>query len=214
MEYQFSIRSPTDLADRGAIVAAFAATTGFTFIDGTAPSSDDFEHWIPEGAKVKKGDEWSVATPLGTTIGERTTLTVKRTLVVDRSKYVQPLTYSSASQVPPPANRRSAFDAVMRARATFLPTHPLPMFKRLGYDTFDDFMNGYVWDFTNVKTTKTGVVWTVSGSRVQYTIIVPITRRDPATTGQLVFNFYPNAGSSFGPITNMGEADATYFETA
>jgi hypothetical protein len=42
-----------------------------------------------------------------------------------------------------------------------------------------------------------------------YTVVVPIT--DPAT-GNLVFNFYPNAGSPHAAITNFQESDVEYFE--
>lgn len=217
MDYQFSVRRPEELADRDALIAAFvAAAKEFTFIDGSNPVADDFTGWIPEGADVENGDHWTVPTTLGATIGPRSTLGVKRELVVDRkSGFVQPFNYSSAAAVPAPDKRRAAFQDLLPQLRTFKAL--FPMYERLGYKDIPDFMAGFIWNFDSVKKNKTGVVWTVKGTRVQYTIIVPITVRDPTTkkdTGQLVFNFYPNRTSSYKAITRMAEDDGKFFQTA
>jgi len=86
-------------------------------------------------------------------------------------------------------------------------THPYPVYKRLGYATGDDYVDGYKWQFDfNAKAQTI----TCTGNRHYYTVIVPVT---DLANGALLYNFYPNTGSSVAAVTNLPDTNAQLFLT-
>jgi len=52
------------------------------------------------------------------------------------------------------------------------------------------------------------------GRQHEYTVLVPITDPPDLATGNLIFNFYPPAGSTVAAVENLMTSDSTMFYTA
>ena len=200
-------------ADKAAAVADFQAGK-FEYIDTTPPTPvppDDWDALIPADirgqnifAKLGIRDK-EHRLPLGALVGTRRTLKAHRQFRVDIDDVMWPLTYPRASDIPADEpGRLAALRADIPRDARFDPTHPFPQFERSGFTSFDDFFAGYFWDF---KVSGSNLVCT--GTRFIYTVLLPIVDR---ATGNVFFNFYPNAGSAIPAITTgLRESDGRFF---
>jgi hypothetical protein len=201
MAYEFQIRNKTAYGTRAALLAAFDAG-GFTFIDGSAVPTADWGKWVPK--KITKSIKLDVTGKLGLSIGKRKTIPAERQFRVVPLTYSRSLTYPNAGSVPSgAAARQAAFESLINADPEFDSNHPYPIYVRMGYATLADFYAGYTWKHERVKN-----VLTTTGSRVEYTILLPIV---DMASGNLVFNFHPKAGKPYAPITQLAETDPLYF---
>jgi hypothetical protein len=199
MAYEFSIRRPTRFPDRAAVVAAFQAAQ-FKLVNNTTPVPNaDWESWIP--TRVTRTSTRNPRMPFGTTIGGRTTILAVQQFRVDRFPFTWFIDYPSASDVPPRAQYEAEIKASMQANPPFVSAYP--MWKRLGYASFDDFFAGYVWRFS-LKNARRRVH--AIGTRVEYTAVIPI-----VVLGNLVINFNPLASSGLLPIFELNEPDNLFF---
>lgn len=206
MGYEFTIRRPTAFANRAAALAAFQGA-GFTLIDGSAVPNASWDGWIPRNIRRERRQQ--VRSRLGVAIGRRRTVNTPQQFRVDnRHPFVWTITYPNAGAVPGGnAARRQALENSLQAEPRFGAAHPFPVYERVGYASLQDFLAGYTWRFQ-----ARGRRLVCTGRRVVYTVVVAVT--DPAN-GNLVFNFYPRAGSGHAAITNgLLVTDADYFATA
>lgn len=206
MAYEFSIRQDRDFASRADLLDAFDAA-GFTYIDGTAVPTADWGPLVPR--RIGRTVRLQERATLGAAIGRLTTIFVPRQFRVDRLPFTWTITFPRPSDVPAPAGRQAAFEDSLRNddKDRFSDLHEFPMYERLGYATFDDFIDGYRW-----RHTKSGRRLVTRGTRTEYTIVVVIKDR---TTGHLIFNFHPRSGTSFPAMTTaLQETDSDYFASA
>lgn len=216
--YQFILRvkptarpSRSPLADGAAVRAAFAAAPGMVFHNGTtAVTAADWNRFIPRGMRVANGarNERQVPVPLGTTIGT-TTVSVPHQVRAEHDEHVEITTYSGG--VPAGRNHIATAQAQMRTDPKFLATHDFPVWERKGYASFDDFIAGHHW-----TSSVSGNDVTVKGHRWEYTVVTPVVSLDTATAGQLIFNFYPEAGTSHTAVRSplLVETNTSFFGRA
>ena len=204
MAYEFIIRRPTVFPNRNAAVTAFQ-NGGFTFIDGSAVPNGIWTNWIPRN--ITRTVRNQVRTPLGTTINRLNTINTPQQFRVNRLPHTWTITYPNVASVPVSnADRLQALKNSIQNDARYDAAHAFPVYERLGYASFADFFAGYTWNCQ-----RQGRRLVCTGRRAVYTVVVSIT--DPAT-GNLVFNFYPDAGSGHAAITNgLQVTDTDYFET-
>ena len=213
MQYQFRAMSPTRFANRAALIAAFMATTP-QYYDGTNVPQPDLEAWIPR--TIRNTQKFDVRAPLGVTLGRRSTIEIEREFRVRRDQVVLRIPVTGTAPNGQPA-RMAALDTHLGnlrfrgddAESSFSPDHAFPAFVRQGYASKQDFLDGYTWTFS-LNRRRTTLVAT--GIRYVYTLAIPITDR---ASGNLMFNFYPNAGSPHAAILNtLQTSDSRFFETA
>lgn len=203
MAYEFQIRNNRDFATRADLLAAFDAE-GFTFIDGTAVPTTEWDRWVPK-KKVGKSVPTPLNSKLGVAIGKRKTIETERQYRVSRLGFSWSIKFSGGAPPSTTAAQQAAFEASVSGDAGFQSTHDYPWYERLGYASVADFFAGYTW----THKVRKNVLFTW-GSRVEYTILLPIT---DSATGNLVFNFHPLSTTPYAAITNLTETDSDYFES-
>ncbi len=207
LAYSYEINRKTAFANRAAAIAAFKAG-GFTRIDNSAIPDAKWNTYIPQNisaAKTQVNHQVVLAQP----INGRTAISNLNGEFRHKRASFGPfeIDYGSGS---PPTNAAQQLSEIRNSFLTdsqnrWSDTHAFPVFRRLGYANFTDFMDGMQWQMA-----VNGSVLSATGLRHEYTCIVPIT--DPANN-QLFFNFYPNSGSGLSPITLLQESDARFFAT-
>ena len=80
-------------------------------------------------------------------------------------------------------------------------THDYPVYKRYGFNSLQDFTNGFKWTVKDNPGTTKKYSLTFSGSRYRYRLEVPITKPG---TNELIYNYYPDSGS---PTINFDETN-------
>ncbi len=192
-------------ADRDAALAAFRAG-GFTYLGNVAVGNADWIPLIPNDITKTKNE--SIKVPLGTTIGTRQTMNVRRQFRFETDDVDWTLTFPNAADIPSDKPGRLAqLRADIPRDDRFKPTHPFPQYERLGFTSFTDFFAGYHWSF---GTSKRDLV--CKGVRFIYTVLLPIVDR---TTGNVIFNFYPDVGSTIPAVTTgLRESDNQFFGRA
>lgn len=215
MAYEFRLYNKTAFANRAAYIAALDAK-GFTFYNGDPVAVTDWEAWVPRA--ISRTSRTALNPGLGTPIGRRRTISTRREFRYKKEDYTFTIRYSSASQVPTTAAAQmtalenSLDTAVYRSGDTvmmFDAGHPYPEYERWGYTSKQEFLDEHQWRFQ-----KSGKKLICKGRFHGYTLLVPITDRDPANAGNIIFNFHPNAGSAHSAITTgLVETDASFFAT-
>lgn len=204
MAYEFSVQQATAFATRADLLAAFDAA-GFTFIDGAAVAPADWEKWVPQ--RYGHTQESQARVPLGIALGRTTTINVPQQFRAGPENFTWTITYPTPGDVPAPADRLAELETSLGNAPNFLDSHPFPVFQRLGFDSVADFVAGHTWRFG-----KAGRVLTCNGSRMKYTVVTAIMDR---SSGNLLFNFYPNAGSALPAVTPaLVETDSLFFARA
>ncbi len=107
------------------------------------------------------------------------------------------------------AGRKLAAKADMQRMPINTAKHPLPQYVRYGYDTIDEFMDGWNWQFSYDAKAKT---LTYNPIRDEYALIVPVTK-----AGVLMMNYYqkkppPNRFAKLIPILNLLFRDPVFFK--
>lgn len=97
----------------------------------------------------------------------------------------------------------------------YTPEHPFPIYKRDGYATFEDFMDGYTWNVSNVSSLSGGRKQVnIIGKRIVYIMFVPVSTPNPGpdpNTSNLLFNFFPNVGSPNPVVIEVRSDDPRFF---
>src|SRR5262245_23469105 len=210
LSYEIVLQRPHAFVDRAAALTEFEGLN-FKLFDGTAVSGVDWNKVVPPDPNASR--TLTVNRPLGQRIGNRSSVTTELKYDVSSVPWSQTISYADPASVP------QAADARMRALREALlkdprlqDQHPYPVWARMGFTSFSDFMRNHSWVFT-----QHGKNLSASGTRHIYDVTIPIT--DPATVppggwfgeGALLFNFYPNAGSNLQPITDRLKIEDTRF---
>jgi hypothetical protein len=129
---------------------------------------------------------------------------------LDHSFFGQQMSMALAKDPGTDAGRKAAVKADMQKLLINTAKHPLPQYVRFGYDTIDDFMEGWNWQFR--YDAKSGTLF-YEPIRDEYSVIVPITK-----AGVLMMNYYQKAApprrfARLIPIENLFLADRFYFST-
>ena len=204
MCYEIDILRNKAFPDRATAISEFQALK-FHRIDGTPIPDADWDGLIPK--RIGATSEDQVSQSLGTTIGKRKTILTPHKFRVNPHPFPWTLIFADAGSIPKSnADRLQALEDDMRANSKFKDDHPFPSYKRLGYQSFDDFFSGYDWTCLPYKAKLV-----CTGNRVKYTVVTAIT---DTATGNLVFNFYPNSGFPQPAMTTaIKESDPIFFET-
>jgi hypothetical protein len=204
MAYEFAISRKAAFADRASAILEFDAG-GFRLIDTSPVPQAYWEDWIPKRIpkKTKSLMRW---TPLGMTLGKRKTLKTLYEFRIDTTPYRRRIPFPDPGSVPTSdADRLQALQSELQIDFFFQTAHPFPIYERWGYRNVEDFLAGFTWSFQRIDS-----YLHVKGARFVYTVAVPITE---LATGNLIFNFYPEAGSSIPqPAPALRESDTDFFE--
>jgi hypothetical protein len=213
MAYEFLVRrrsgttgNSDELLDAFHAREVFRGTTFPPLLDGLEVNPDRFNDWIPDEANVQKTFPISFTAKLGVSIGGRTTIPARAEFDVDRKdSFEWDFTLPVGDPEPNSTSQReAAFQKHITNDPVFAQNLPHAFHKRVGYETIPDFMRGYTWKIEPKKNLPRS--YDVLGTRVKYTVLIPITDG----TGNLVFNFYPNSGSS--PVRHkLMETDKFFF---
>ena len=213
--YQFAIRRATAFPNRAAALTEFD-TAQFRLIDNTVVPTADWNRLIPGNPNLTVRQQ--IPSRLGVTIGRRATINTAReyrATGIGFGPWI--ITYPPQATVPTTETAKLAdLKTSIRSDPRFDDTHAFPVYKREGFATFNDFFSGYDWTCNPAR----GKRLICTGSRILYVILLAVT--DPATTppngffgdGNLIFNFYPNAGSTLAARTTaLQVTDPRFFET-
>lgn len=212
--YQFPLKRTQPFPDRKTAIAEWDGA-GFTQIDGSPVSTDDWEALIPKNPNLDV--RINVNSKLGTSFGKRTTVRTPRQHRVLRITF-GPWTVPFPTKKDVPSDRDDqllALESHLKTDPRFQDTHPYPQFKREGFDRVIEFVSGYDW-----KCRQDGATLKCFGTRALYMVVLAVT--DPKTIptngligqGTLIFNFYPGAKSKLSPQTSAIQVtDQKFFVT-
>jgi hypothetical protein len=208
MAYEFSVRTKTRFKKTADLVQAFK-DAHLKLIDGSEVPPEKWATWLIKGINGTTTIKFRPS--LGTTIGTQTTLEVEGQLDVDVVPFPWDATFEP-SDFPEPANYLAEFKDNMKGAPEFDPASEFPFYERWGYPSFDAFFDGLVWNpkppLTKVKPPPPPTILRSLGTRVEYTLRIPIT--DP-TSGNLLFNFFPSPSSIASAFVGMPETDARLY---
>ncbi|MBS1791753.1 MAG: hypothetical protein JST85_28855 [Acidobacteria bacterium] len=185
------------------------------YYDGSTIASDRWEQWFPAnldphnlGSQVSAQQQervWNV--PVQTPLRQ---FNVEARFWYRRWQGNLAITWRLAFPEDP-GNDREVLMAALRESLRdpersphFQDDYELPRYRRVGYATFDEFMEGWDWQFSSWHN---GVV-TATGTRHEYVLIYPIQSRN---SSQLLLNYYP-ANTSQQPILRLGYTDQFFAE--
>lgn len=215
MGYQFAIRRAKPFPSRATALSEFDAAQ-FQLIDGSTVPTADWKIVIPANPNVLR-QEIQVPSKLGVSVGKRTTINTSRQYRATPITF-GPWTITYPPGAPVPTKKPDQLldlETSLGAHPLFQANHPFPQFTREGFANVVEFVSGYDWTCS-----PRGRTLVCIGSRRLYIVLLVVT--DPATTptngffgdGNLIFNFYPNAGSTLTAITNaLKVTDPKFFAT-
>jgi len=199
--YSFTLSRLTRFPDRKTALKEFDAAQ-FQLIDASIVPNADWDPLIPLDPNGRRVD--SLTSKLGTTLGKRTTiLTPRRYRSSQLSFGPWTIRFPNAAAVPKTkSDQLLALESNLQTDPRFQSSHPFPQYEREGFANVTAFVSGYAWSCTPSNATLVCM-----GNRFLFTVQLAIT--DPNTTppkkpfweGNLIFNFYPNKGSTLTPIT-------------
>jgi hypothetical protein len=211
MAYNFVVTSPTELKTKDAVVKALVGKHNFI---NDIPKADagqpvpekKFKEWVPEKPQAKYEqkklfkfkspiDKKEVKVPSTFRYKARNWLDQPERLAMDKAKTKD-------------SERLDVLKPLLAARPEFKSSHAYPMYKRLGYKTFEDFIKGWTWTFKPKNKAVDEVKF--NATRHEYTCIIPIAE---PKTNTIVLNFYPLAKKKGKVIENLNLNDPRFFET-
>jgi hypothetical protein len=205
--YSFGFPSTDDLTTKDAVVDAFTKLTPkLKFYDGTDVPDTRWPDWIPPTTAEAHYPK-PIYADLGQKIGS---LGKKLKVRLEFRHDVEPTGFDFKNIASDPGSQQANLQKLKTLLPTdprYKSTHPYPVYVRLGYTSGDLFVDGYNWQFAYDAKAQ---ILTCSGTRHFYTAIVPVT---DVTTGQLLYNFYPNSGSSVAAVTKLPDTDGHFFLT-
>ncbi len=182
--YSWSVHSPTALKTEDAVVKALMGVPNNTFIDGSPIAEKKWKEWVPRRpeAKYEQTEFTSVKSPI-----ERKAVKIPRKFRYQARKWLprdEPLAMDKAKTTD--AQRLEVLKPLLAQRPNLKSTHPYPLYERLGYKSFDEFIKGWTWTFTPKNKAADEVKF--NAIRHEYTVILPVTE---IKSGELILNFYP-----------------------
>jgi hypothetical protein len=209
LEYSFELAVPDPLANRAAVVQAFQAE-GFEFYEGTAADPNLFDAWIPrrlngrflrQGGSVTSRHEHGRPT-LGRRIDGEEELRIGIELEHVRRAYTFHINFAGVDAPTRPPEQMDVLRDSIRRVPIFDDAHPYPQYRRYGYDSVDEFIDGWSWRFQRPRRNRRRLNCTAT--RHDYRISVPLVHID---TGHLIHNFIPLRGSDTAARFEIPEND-------
>jgi hypothetical protein len=186
LAYSWSVHRPTALKSEDAVVKALMAVSRNTFIDGSPVAEKQWKEWVPRSpeAKYEQVEYTSVKSPI-----ERKAVAIPRRFRYQARSWLprdEPLAMDRARTTD--AQRLEVLKPLLAKRPELQSTHPYPLYERLGYTSFEDFMKGWTWTFTPRNKPVDEVKF--NAVRHEYTVILPVTE---VASGELILNFFPSS---------------------
>ena len=205
MGYNFKLLSMDGFTKTDDLVKAYQnANPNLTRLDGTQVPDPDIKKWVRPQLALRPAmrDKKPIPFPVKivpATGGQNAIADPPAECRSKRETYTYDLNAGA-----PPAKDKAAQLAAMRASLSAEPdqqsSHAYPIYKRLHYDTFDDFFDGQNW-----KVTISGNDQHWVGTHFVYTLVIPVGK--PGSPDELIFNYYPSTGA---PTMNFLEDNAAF----
>ena len=242
--YRFSVYRPEDnpFPNDAAVRAAFKARAAqvpdqFKFRDGNpvpATHWDDPKWYRPKMKKnersLRKREPNQISTTLVSPVGGVKNVNVPRGLMIGPENIeIDVNNYTNEASIPDPDNNPADVALCIPALTNFCNaqtdkkfevggTHKFPVPTRYGYDTFDDFIAGFSWDFKKVVDNKSAKPFKLhcTGRRLVYTVMIPITDVSPApdkSVGKLLTNFHADSGVNLSAPDGLALSDPALYNT-
>lgn len=212
-EYSFELARPDRLANRDAVVEAFQ-DEGFKFYEGTDADPNLFEAWIPRrlsrrflrrSGRVRSRHAHGRPT-LGRRIDRETALRLGIDIKHSTRRYSFRINYAGSSPPRGRADQEAALREVLEQADDFDDAHDYPQFRRFGYESLDDFIDGWSWRFRRRRRRLD-----CTGTRHEYRISVPLVHID---TGHLIYNFVPLRNSDTEVLLEIPEENTGLIYTS
>ena len=209
MKYGFSIYRPEPLKSRGDLIKAFSLKE-FLLLDGKTVVPEKWEDWIPKGTPLIGSNKvmTRVISPItGRPEPMEGEVRFKKRWYFDKKSAADKFVNLKSE----PSNNKKKKEAVRSAlieqHASFRDGHLFPQFRRYGYSSMDEFMDGWNWNFR----------WQWSNNRLyfdpyryEYVVIQPIVNPN---TNVLYVNFYPTESTKKDALLMFEEDDTHFFST-
>jgi hypothetical protein len=205
MAYDFFAKSPTQLKTKDAVVKALIQAN-HEFIDHRPVAEKEWKAWVPEKPEAKY--EQTEYPNLKTPIDKKPARVPRKFRFKARDWLPGPEPLAMDKSKTSDADRLEVLKPLLAERPEFKSSHPFPMYVRLGYKSFDEFIAGWAWTFAPKNKAVDEVKF--NATRFEYTVILPITDK----TGTLVMNFYPRNPKKDQVVELLSLDDARFFETA
>lgn len=222
LAHKFTLKVNQRFADRNALIAAFAANTAFTYLNGTQVPLDVWQSVVPatiHPAPASWRQSFNMGVGLNPAIGTQTTATIHREYRYETLSSP----FSWDWRAPDPGTRALRLDVLRNSLPQgtvsgvhiFDPTYPWPQYERFGFASINDYVNGLDWVIT-----FTGGVLHFRATRHEYTVMLPITdppgpppspggrRPDPVLR---LYNFFPATAAAGPAAFNLDETNTNLF---
>ncbi len=152
----------------------------------------------------------------------RGTVQINEQFSAEEQPFPRPILYPPGQPLPTEPDKQLAdlkdnliadqVNTKLGRRSRFSSTHPFPAYKRWGYDSVDEFRDGFVWTFTPSK--KNPRLLNARGTRQRYTLLIGVTAPNPGavtTLSELQTNFHPFS-AIFTPGEQLPVNDPRFFK--
>lgn len=180
LAYEFEVHRPTAPATDQDVVGAFIAA-GFKDFKDRPIEKKQWEQWIPQGRPPRS---FTKVLKLRSKLAGRELNATSFFDVRDEPLFQRDVVINTQRDPGSDSARRDAVKALFAAERRFQPDHPWPGFRRLGYNSLDEMIAGYRWDFRHDA--SEGKLH-CAGRRMTYVVHQPIV---DATEG-FIHNFFP-----------------------
>jgi hypothetical protein len=208
MSYDFSVSRPTPLANSRALVQAFQRS-GFTRIDQSAvpPATWTTLMGLRGMPNIHSSGHHSLAYQVVAPIpGNRVPLSGMAEFRYEREELFSGWSaFPLASDPGTNGRRRSAVQTELSTQPLYRPSHPYPMWIRMGFPSLAAFMDGWFWTY---QYDRSHHQLRYRAVRSRYTFVVAITRPG---TNELVMNFYGAGGRP--TLEQLRADDPAYYAT-
>jgi hypothetical protein len=185
------------------------------YYDGGSVAPDTWEHWLPANLDPNNPGPWISAHEQERRWNVPVQTPVRPFNVEARFRYRRwqdDLAITWRIEFPDdPGDNREVLMAALRQSLRdpqrtlrFQDDYEFPTYRRAGYDTFDEFMDGWNWQFSQWHDR----VVTATGTRHEYVLIYPIQNRN---SSQLLLNYYP-ADTTQQPTLRLEYTDQLFAE--
>lgn len=206
MNYEFLVtgadqgRKP--LLTRDAVVGKFGDAS-FQYFDGTDIPGEMWEQWVPPAAKltlkpaVAQTLSWDFPVRIQINSNFSASLKAKANWISGVQNFdVEPIAYNNPSDIVIPTTLNTALPKIDK----YKDSHKYPVYKRYGFKSLVDFINGWGWTINWLPDSKVKFI----GTRYLYILQIPITKPG---TDQWIYNYYR---SGQAPVINFSDSNQPY----
>jgi hypothetical protein len=239
LQYQFVVLSKDPVVDRSSLIQLFQ-TQQLRFLEvlnngaltpGPIVPDENWDAWLPQALDMTNTAQSVIANqtqaqwryfdvqPLASPRG---TVQINEEFSAVEQPFPRPIIYPAGQPLPTDPDVQIAdlknnlladqVNTKLGRVSRFSSSHPFPVYQRWGYESIDDFRDGFVWTFTPSK--KNPRQLNARGTRQRYTILIGVTDPNPGlvtTQNELLTNFHPFS-SVFLPGMQLPTDDARFFK--